>query len=327
MSNDEKTEKKPSAAKKKKKDGELLSPGDKALLDIAMEIQGLDAKDANALGFMARAIILCSLPFTDPGKQREYTRRSGQFVLNIVSLDPDCPLPFGSIPRLALGWITTEAVRTQSPVIELGSSFTKFLTNLGLSNTGGKRGDATRLKDQCRRLFNCALFAGVVKDEGDLKKISSRRYLITDSSETLQWIDSSLKGQPSLWTDNIRLSEGFFREITSSPVPIDLRVLQALARSPLAMDLYLWSTYRQSHLDRPLLMDWQKLYVLFGGQFASVYDFKKSLKVALRKVLTVYPTLKAEIDSKKGVTLLPSPTHVPMTKKIAKKDPAPGNEG
>ena len=37
------------------------------------------------------------------------------------------------------------------------------------------------------------------------------------------------------------LSESFFNEIVSHPVPLDLTTLKALKRSPLGLDLYLWT--------------------------------------------------------------------------------------
>jgi hypothetical protein len=36
------------------------------------------------------------------------------------------------------------------------------------------------------------------------------------------------------------LGENFFEAITAAPVPLDMRVLKTLKRSPLALDLYAW---------------------------------------------------------------------------------------
>ena len=59
-------------------------------------------------------------------------------------------LPFGNIPRLLLAWVTTEAVRTQSRELILGSSLSEFMGKLGMDSVGGAR---TRLRNQMRRLF------------------------------------------------------------------------------------------------------------------------------------------------------------------------------
>ena len=67
----------------------------------------------------------------------------------------DNKLPFGNYPRLLLAWVSTEAVRTQSRVIVLGSSLAKFMRELGIYSSGGREG--TKLRNQMRRLFDCTV--------------------------------------------------------------------------------------------------------------------------------------------------------------------------
>ena len=47
------------------------------------------------------------------------------------------PLPYGTRPRLALVHVSTEAVRTQNPAVEVGRSAREFLIRLGI-DTGGR---------------------------------------------------------------------------------------------------------------------------------------------------------------------------------------------
>ena len=65
-------------------------------------------------GFMARLMMLCSLPRTNPGRQLQYKRVNGPFTL-IMTAVGQTGLPFGNLSRLLLAWVSTEAVRTQSP--------------------------------------------------------------------------------------------------------------------------------------------------------------------------------------------------------------------
>ena len=51
-------------------------------------------------------------------------------------------LPFGNLPRLILAWVSTEAVRTQSRELILGSSLSEFMGKLGMDSIGGARGSA-----------------------------------------------------------------------------------------------------------------------------------------------------------------------------------------
>ena len=67
-------------------------------------------------------------------------------------------LPFGNLPRLLMAWLSTEAVRTQSRELVLGRSLSEFMRSLGInSDSGGARGEQTRLRNQMNRLFGCAV--------------------------------------------------------------------------------------------------------------------------------------------------------------------------
>ena len=107
------------------------------------------------LGFMARMLVLCSLPRANPGTQREYKRVNGPYTLAMTA-GVNTKLPFGNLPRLLLAWICTEAVRTQSRELVLGRSLSDFMGKLGMAPVGGgPTGARTRLRNQMRRLFQC----------------------------------------------------------------------------------------------------------------------------------------------------------------------------
>ena len=114
---------------------------------------GEDPNDTD-MGFMARLLTLCSLPRTDPGSRLQYKRQNGPYKLIMIA-GGDNKLPFGNLPRLVLAWVSTEAVRTRSRELVLGNSLLAFMRQLGMtSNSGGTRGDRTRLRNQLDRLFN-----------------------------------------------------------------------------------------------------------------------------------------------------------------------------
>ena len=72
-------------------------------------------------GFMARLLVLCSLPRSNPGNRLQYKRANGPFTLYMTAGGGN-KLPYGNLPRLILAWLCTEAVRTQSRVLVLGKS-------------------------------------------------------------------------------------------------------------------------------------------------------------------------------------------------------------
>ena len=93
--------------------------------------QLVTAREAIAdTGFMARLLTLCSLPRTNPGHQLQYKRVNGPYTL-IMTAVGQTGLPFGNLPRLLLAWVCTEAVRTRSRKLVLGSSLSEFMRKLG----------------------------------------------------------------------------------------------------------------------------------------------------------------------------------------------------
>ena len=44
-----------------------------------------------------------------------------------------------------------------------------------------------------------------------------------------------------------------------------MKILKAMKRSPLGLDLYLWLTYRTFNITRPMRLTWTQLYRQFGA--------------------------------------------------------------
>ena len=127
--------------------------------------QLVTAREADPdMGFMARLMALCSLPRTNPGKRLQYIRRNGPYTLGMTA-GVNNKLPFGNVPRLLLAWVSTEAVKTQSPVLVLGNSLAEFMRKLGISSdSGGSRGERTRLRTRCCTIPITSRISGFVCD-------------------------------------------------------------------------------------------------------------------------------------------------------------------
>ena len=250
------------------------------------------ASEATAdTGFMARLMMLCSLPRTNPGRQLQYKRVNGPYTL-IVTAVGQSGLPFGNLSRLLLAWVCTEAVRTQSRELFLGASLSGFMRRLGMAPIGGgSRGDRTRLCNQMKRLFNAHIQLAY-EDKQVSASVNS-----PVASRTEFWWNERRPNEQGLWDSQIELGEKFFHEIIQHPVPLDLNILKALKRSSLGLDLYLWLTYRTFTLRRPLRLSWARLYRQFGAAPArandnrTVQDFRKGCLRELIKIKTAWPDL------------------------------------
>lgn len=273
-----------------------------ALINQALAIEAEAAHEAGALGFMARAMVQATLPHRKV-EGTYFERKNGAYTLSMLA-SPKVGLPFGSIPRLLLAWTTTEAVRTKSRELELGDSMSAFMAELGLKATGGANGSITRLKEQSRRLFAATVSATYE----DSEKVADIGFRLTD--KTMLWWHAKDIQQASLWKSSITLSQPFFDEIVSSPVPIDMRALRALKQSPLALDLYCWLTYRASYAKKASTIPWAALALQFGADYSRLRDFKAAFLQELRKVVTVFGAVQIEAADE-GLIVRPSLTHIP----------------
>ena len=273
--------------------------------------QLIEASEADAdLGFMARLLALCSLPRTNPGDRLQFRRVNGPYKL-IMTATGDAKLPYGTLPRLLLAWVCTEAVRTQSRELVLGRSLYEFMRKLGMDDrSGGARGDRTRLRNQMDRLFATQVSL-IYEDEQQKLRVSS---LVADRAEF--WWDVKRPAAPVLWDSTIRLGEEFFNEIIAHPVPIDLHILKAVKRSPLGLDLYLWLTYRTFALKSTLQLSWRQLYRQFGADPAkatekyTVRDFRADSLRELKKIKRAWPDLNYHTVTG-GLVVSPSPPRIP----------------
>jgi hypothetical protein len=280
-----------------------------SFISQALEIEDLGAKDAGALGFMAKMLVQATLPH---GAQsgRAYVRTDGDLTLSIVDLT-GVGLPYGSYPRLLLIWVTTEAVRTKCRHLELGRSLSSFMAQLGLSPTGGRWGTIPRLRDQMQRLFGAAISTRWSRETAGAAHEEISNLVVAEEFDL--WWNPQRIGRAFDWKSKVSLSQKFFEQTTQSPVPLDLRAIKALKKSPLALDLYAWTTRRVSYLRRPVLVPWRALQFSFGAGYADTpqgrFRFRESAIDALRRVVLVYPKLRVE-EVDRGLLIKPSATHV-----------------
>jgi Plasmid encoded RepA protein len=274
-----------------------LSRVHRRLIEASATIFGEPASKGDA-AFMPRELVQVTLPHKNPGNVPIWMRSNGNHTVGIqpgmnLRTGTSYGYPYGTIPRLLLFWITTEAILKKSRRIELGHSLSGFMAELGLNSSNGslgaKRSDARRLRDQMERLFRARIS---FIDRGENRQ-SWLDMQIADKGE--YWWDPRAPDQAVLWGSWIELSERFHDAITAFPIPADMRALKALKQSPLALDLYAWLTYeafRAHRSGKARFESWVQLHAHLGAEYSRTSDFRRFAKAALRKILVVYPGLK-----------------------------------
>ncbi len=270
-------------------------------LATALRIELESAQAAGMLGYQARLLVQCSLPYRQQ-LINEWTRINGNVTLTLLA-PKAIGLPYGAYPRLILTWVTTEAVRKQQRVLDLDESMTGFIRAVGISAhaTGPQ---IRRFKEQLRRLFATTVMSSL--EDAHFAHDTGFRL----ASELHMWWDPStmaMSGTPA----RVVLTEEFYRAITDRPVPMNIEALKAIKGSALALDIYCWLVYRLSYLKQSTTIPWELLQLQFGSEYAATrsgrYAFKKDFQEQLREVITMYPMAKITADQRQGITLYPSP--------------------
>jgi hypothetical protein len=88
-----------------------------------------------------------------------------------------------------------------------------------------------------------------------------------------------------------------------------MRAIKALKKSPMALDIYTWLTYRVSYLKKPTAIPWTSLAMQFGSNYSRLTDFKMAFMSELKKVSVVFNGVQLE-TLPNGLLVKPSLTHI-----------------
>jgi hypothetical protein len=207
-------------------------------------------------------------------------------------------VPYGTIPRLILAYISTYAVRHRTAEIPFGDSVNEALRFLGIEKGGQSY---AMFRRQVSALAACTITIGF--NAGDIA------YTFNGSpiSRFSAWLPGQ-EGQQSLWPSHLMLGAEFYETLIEHAVPSDLRALSKLGKSALAMDVYLFLVARLHRTHRPTKIYWHQLQAQFGQEYVGTHaanDFKQAFKKALSQACSVYPDAKVE-PVHGGIELRPS---------------------
>ena len=260
--------------------------------------------------YTSRASALTSMPHSKT-KDLVFARKNGDFELEMRA-DPRIGLPYGVYPRYVLAFIVTEAVRTKSKIIRLGESFAGWMRDLGITPSAGNKGTKKALRDQVNRLFSTSISFKSSSKERDV----GLNFFPVEKYE-LWW--GRHEENLELGESTITLGEIFFKEIIEHPVVFYLDALKALKKSPLAIDIYIWLTYKNSYSKNSTFITWEQLQRQFGSGYPEnsdgKRDFKVNFKKAFKKVMVVYHEAKKIDLQSEGLLFRPGEPHVPKLEK------------
>jgi hypothetical protein len=118
------------------------------------------------------------------------------------------------------------------------------------------------------------------------------------------------------WVRHIKLSDPFFQHLTEHAVPLSEEAISRLKHSSLALDLYVWLTYRLHPLKKETTVPWHALSDHFGAE-SNHRLLAYRLKEVLKDVVAVYPEADVE-PTNRGLLLRPSKPSVPVSSVVVR---------
>ena len=288
------------------------------MLESSEDIQAIPPEE---IAYQHSVLCQTSLPYRST-TQRRWEAQNGNVMLLVQAgeaYDPnkrqwiELPLPFGPKARLILMYLNSQAIRTQSPVIDVEDSMTAFLREL----QGGRdpNGDEIqKFKQQlsalARAKISMANAAGI--DTADASSAPHGDLPIVKFIEL--WFPKN-PNQRVLWPGTLELTKDYFDDLSKHAVPLDQRAIASLSHSAMALDIYAWLTQRLWRVSpsRPYKVTWVNLHQQFGHGYKQIRQFRSAFLKTLKDVHTQYPEAQLETDSG-GLWLKQSPP--PIRKKL-----------
>jgi len=291
----------------------------------------LDLGAMENLGFSHSILMQCFLPQRRQ-EGREHTQNHGRVSLIVRAgwrMDPGTPgaftpgaIPWGSRARLVMHYITSEAIRTQSPEIDMGRSLHRFLQRIGVP-VGGQ--NAKTIIEQVQDVAGADIILG------GWERQRAVQHRATVAHTVSFWLEQEGdERQQSFWRPSMTLSQEFFDAINQHPVPLDSRHVAQLGRSARRIDLYCWLTYRTAQIGKGevVAIPLDQLRPIFAPDLApqNARRFRSWLRRDLAAICALHP-FAVELRGKL-LELRRSPPPIPVRASVilgpqpAKSDPA-----
>jgi Plasmid encoded RepA protein len=294
----------------------IIKPEHKPLTRIQERLLSLPLPaDDEEAAILYQHSVLCQtcMPYRDPGDEKRAWQRSNGIVSLLIQAGNaydaakdawlDVGLPHGPKPRLVLYHLNAEALRTQSPLLELEDSLTAFVKRtLGL-DVGGRT--IRTVKDQLTRLASADFRFGMGGREGRSVTIKGS---VIDGFEL--WTPKNDK-QRVLWPTTVQFSRNYFESLMQHAVPLNEAAVARLSHSAMALDVYTWLAQRLHRVDpsKSGFVPWVSLKSQFGCDYKRMVDFRRVFTRTLKQVKVVYREAKFGLDGK-GMRLQNSPPPV-----------------
>jgi len=252
--------------------------------------------------------VFCQIGLPLAAAEGPWQRQVDSMAVALTPVAEGALVPSGWALRRFLLHLCDQAVRTSSPVVELGEDATALAAALGLP------------------VIEPVLQEVAVQVE---RFVAMKLTVSQEGQAPLGMLDArgqSHRAAPA-WRSRLRLSSRFHASLMQHAVPLDRRIVMALAAEPLALDAHGWIRHLlcQQTADQPITVAWDDLFRRFGAAGQEMDTFRAAFEDALRMVYAADHSIALAADAA-GVTV-GFATTAPDAEPVAAEPapPAPGD--
>jgi len=296
---------------------QLPQPKDISNIQTRLIESALAIRDSRPEEIAFQHSVLCqtSLPYRNTPLRR-WEAQNGNVMLLVQAGEAydrerqrwvELPLPFGPKARLILMYLNSEAIRTQSPIIDVENSMTAFLRQLQGRDPNGD--EIQKFKQQLSALAQAKISMAAADPAATAEGWTAHANL-----PIVKFIDlwfTKDANQRVLWPGTLELTRDYFEDLSKHAVPLDQRAIAALSHSAMALDTYAWLAQRLWRVPagKPYRIAWARLHQQFGSGYKQIRQWRKVFLKTLKDVQTQYQDARFHSD-RGGLILQQSPPPV-----------------
>lgn len=269
----------------------------KAKLVKTLQEVSLTAPLASEVVYQHALLCQVAMPASDPKNKRHWhvtngrnhlMMQAGHIIDQRTNQVVDVGLPYGVTARLLFINLVSQILKNKGKYLKSGErtinvedSMSAFIRRLGFPVT---KHYISNVKEQILRMSR-AQFTFVLGSENsqvynDVKLFSKHDLWYPQTPDQL-----------NLWPSKVEPTVEFTEFVLRYAVPLDERAVSQLTEGTLTLDIYQWLAHRLCRVDRevPDFVDWKSLYEIYGKGYGKINKFKEKFRIALDKVLHVYP--------------------------------------
>lgn len=242
-------------------------------LDTDITCVGAEVKTEGEIGNRLLISAIVNFPYNKP-YGHIFQHKNTDYIFTIMA-NHKFGLPYGMEPRLLFVSIMNEVHETQSPVLDVGSIYSKLISNLNISQFENRHLDRKSLYDQMLRFFSSYI------------SYSYREQCGNEFCSFDFW-QIPLKGNKENLLSPIVLTKSFYNELVKLSSLANFKIIKNICYLPIHIDVYLWLLSLITTCKVPILITWDNLINQINSDHTrNIKDFEEIKRHLLKLIHSI----------------------------------------